>query len=87
MPKACLPGWGETLSADRLVVLAPLSPVAWAQRLGYLLDCVGHGLYLHLVSEVFQTLIDQAGELTVDELARLSRIVAEQRRPRRLCCR
>lgn len=32
---------GETLSADRLVALAPLSPVAWAQRLGHLLDCVG----------------------------------------------
>jgi len=32
---------GETLSAERLVALAPLSPVAWAQRLGYLLDCVG----------------------------------------------
>ena len=32
---------GETLSADRLVALAPLSPVAWAQRLGHLLDRVG----------------------------------------------
>jgi predicted transcriptional regulator of viral defense system len=32
---------GETLSADRLVTLAPLSPVAWAQRLGHILDRVG----------------------------------------------
>jgi predicted transcriptional regulator of viral defense system len=33
---------GEALSSERLVALAPLSPVAWAQRLGYLLDRVGH---------------------------------------------
>jgi predicted transcriptional regulator of viral defense system len=33
---------GETLSAERLVALAPLSPVAWAQRLGHLLDRAGH---------------------------------------------
>jgi predicted transcriptional regulator of viral defense system len=32
---------GEMLSAERLVSLARLSPVAWAQRLGYLLDRVG----------------------------------------------
>jgi predicted transcriptional regulator of viral defense system len=32
---------GETLSGERLVALAPLSPVAWAQRLGHLLDRVG----------------------------------------------
>ena len=32
---------GATLSADMLVALAPLSPVAWAQRLGHLLDRVG----------------------------------------------
>ena len=32
---------GETLSADRLVAIAPLSPVAWAQRLGHLLERVG----------------------------------------------
>ena len=29
------------LSADRLVAVAPHSPVAWAQRLGHLLDRVG----------------------------------------------
>ena len=32
---------GETLAADRLGDLAPLSPVAWAQRLGHLLELVG----------------------------------------------
>ena len=32
---------GETLSEEQLVAVAPLSPVAWAQRLGHLLDCVG----------------------------------------------
>ena len=32
---------GEMLSADRLVAIAPHSPVAWAQRLGHLLDRVG----------------------------------------------
>jgi predicted transcriptional regulator of viral defense system len=32
---------GETLSAERLVAMAPLSPVAWAQRLGHLLERVG----------------------------------------------
>jgi len=32
---------GERLSREQLVAVAPLSPVAWAQRLGHLLDCVG----------------------------------------------
>jgi predicted transcriptional regulator of viral defense system len=31
----------EALSAERLVALAPLSPVAWSQRLGSLLDRIG----------------------------------------------
>ncbi len=33
---------GEDLDPNRLVSLAPLSPLPWAQRLGYLLDFVGH---------------------------------------------
>jgi len=49
---------GETLSPERLVDLAPLSPVAWAQRLGHLLDCVGHA--------------DRAGELA-DYVRRMAR--------------
>jgi len=32
---------GETLSREGLVALAPLSPVAWTQRLGHLLELVG----------------------------------------------
>lgn len=32
---------GERLSRQQLVAVARLSPVAWAQRLGHLLDCVG----------------------------------------------
>jgi predicted transcriptional regulator of viral defense system len=32
---------GEALSAERLVAVAPYSPVAWAQRLGHLLDRIG----------------------------------------------
>ena len=31
----------EKLDADRLAALGPLSPIPWAQRLGYLLDRVG----------------------------------------------
>lgn len=31
----------EKLDAARLAALAPLSPIPWAQRLGYLLDHVG----------------------------------------------
>jgi predicted transcriptional regulator of viral defense system len=33
----------ETLEAERLVAAARLCPIAWAQRLGYLLDLSGHG--------------------------------------------
>jgi predicted transcriptional regulator of viral defense system len=33
----------ETLNADRLVTEVQKSPIAWAQRLGYLLDLTGHG--------------------------------------------
>jgi predicted transcriptional regulator of viral defense system len=33
----------QELDPERLVAAAPLSPVAWAQRLGYLLDLVGAG--------------------------------------------
>lgn len=32
----------ETLDAERLLAAAALSPIAWAQRLGYLLDLTGH---------------------------------------------
>ncbi len=31
----------ESISAERLVALAPLSPVAWSQRLGHILERVG----------------------------------------------
>ena len=31
----------ETIKADELVHIAPLSPVPWSQRLGYILDLVG----------------------------------------------
>ncbi len=33
---------GESLDAKRLVRVAAVAPVPWAQRLGYLLDTVGH---------------------------------------------
>lgn len=32
----------EALDADKLVSVAPLGPIAWAQRLGYLLDVTDH---------------------------------------------
>jgi predicted transcriptional regulator of viral defense system len=31
----------EKINADKLIKMAELSPIAWAQRLGYLLDLVG----------------------------------------------
>lgn len=43
----------EALDEDRLVVEAARSPIAWAQRLGYLLDLTGHrDLADNLVSHV-----------------------------------
>jgi predicted transcriptional regulator of viral defense system len=33
----------ESLDAQKLAVIADLSPIAWSQRLGYLLDSIGEG--------------------------------------------
>lgn len=44
---------GETLDATQLLAAARLSPIAWVQRLGYLLDLAGHqGLANALVDHV-----------------------------------
>lgn len=34
---------GEQLDSDRLAAAARVAPIPWAQRLGYLLETVGHG--------------------------------------------
>jgi len=43
-------------------------------------DRVGRGAYLHIIQQVVDTLEGLTSALPLDELARLSRIVAEQRR-------
>ncbi|MBN1851430.1 MAG: type IV toxin-antitoxin system AbiEi family antitoxin [Pirellulales bacterium] len=48
---------GEELDADELVKIAELSPLPWAQRLGYLMDFVGfssksEALYAHIKSKL-----------------------------------
>lgn len=55
----------EKLDPDKLVSIAPLSPVPWAQRLGYLLELVGEGAKAEGLAEHVARVVTETVALSV----------------------